>query len=114
MCDKCECSHEPDNGACLDFEAGMNGRCVYCDHAEACHPGTGEYFNLPLGIGRVETGITVELTAAEKDYIWLLTSLDAMRIHAMENDREQDYHYRIRHSLRTKLFGDVASERAGN
>jgi hypothetical protein len=32
----------------------MNGRCVYCDHGEACHPGTGTTYNLPLATGRRE------------------------------------------------------------
>lgn len=37
--EKCECGccHLPDYGACDTFEAGVNGRCVYCDHAETCH-----------------------------------------------------------------------------
>jgi len=47
----CECSHLPDRGACDNFEKGMNGRCVYCDHDEKCHPGKGETFNLPLSVG---------------------------------------------------------------
>ena len=51
MCDRCECSHKYDYGACDDFEKGMNGRCVYCDHEEDCHPGTGKNFNLPLSVG---------------------------------------------------------------
>ena len=29
----------------------MNGRCVYCDHGQECHPGTGGHFNLPLSTG---------------------------------------------------------------
>ena len=48
MCDKCACCHAVDYGACDTFEVGMNGRCVYCDHDESCHPGTGEYHNAPL------------------------------------------------------------------
>jgi hypothetical protein len=48
MCEVCECAHLPDYGACSEFEAGMNGRCVYCDHAEACHPGKGSLANGPL------------------------------------------------------------------
>jgi hypothetical protein len=35
---KCGCMDSPDNGACNKFEKGDNGRCVYCDHAKACHP----------------------------------------------------------------------------
>ena len=52
--DKCECGciHYPDYGACDLFEPGENGNCVYCDHGEDCHPGTGKYFNLPLGRGK--------------------------------------------------------------
>jgi hypothetical protein len=45
----CGCCHETDYGACADFEAGMNGRCVYCDHGEGCHPGAGPLANGPLG-----------------------------------------------------------------
>lgn len=48
----CEQSHKHDYGACDEFEAGMNGRCVYCDHDEKCHPGKGQYYNLPLSVGR--------------------------------------------------------------
>jgi len=44
----CGCCHDPDYGACDGFEAGFNGRCVYCDHGEDCHPGTGLYHNGPL------------------------------------------------------------------
>ena len=51
MCDKCACCHVPDHGACDDFEQGSNGRCVYCDHAVDCHPGSGPVFNVPLGVG---------------------------------------------------------------
>lgn len=46
-CD-CGCSHHPDLGACTTFEAGMDGRCVYCDHADYCHPGIGPWANGPL------------------------------------------------------------------
>lgn len=35
---------------------GMNGRCVYCDHGEQCHPGTGATYNLPLGTGHRDAG----------------------------------------------------------
>ena len=45
----CECGHAVELGACKTFEAGMNGRCVYCDHAAACHPGAGPWANGPLG-----------------------------------------------------------------
>lgn len=48
----CGCVHDPDYGACDGFEAGFNGRCVYCDHGEGCHPGTGMYHNGPLGAVR--------------------------------------------------------------
>lgn len=48
MCNQCPCAHQPDHGACDHFEAGSNGRCVYCDHAAGCHPGTGEWHNGPL------------------------------------------------------------------
>lgn len=48
MCAKCACCHAVDYGARDTFEAGMNGRCVYCDHAESCHPGTGMFHNGPL------------------------------------------------------------------
>lgn len=34
----CECpTYEGNLGPCRTFEAGLNGRCVYCDHAETCH-----------------------------------------------------------------------------
>lgn len=45
----------------------------------------------------------IELSEVERDYIWMLTALDAMRIKRLEGP-EQDYHYVIRHSVRSKLF----------
>lgn len=48
MCDKCACCHVPDLGACGEFVEGYNGRCVYCDHDEGCHPGEGLIANGPL------------------------------------------------------------------
>jgi hypothetical protein len=48
MCNNCDCCHVPDYGACDEFEEGANGRCVYCDHAKECHPGSGKLFNGPL------------------------------------------------------------------
>lgn len=49
MCNKCSCCHDPDLGACPTFESGSNGRCVFCDHDEGCHPGVRDRFNTPLG-----------------------------------------------------------------
>lgn len=43
----CGCCHSPDHGACQTFEKGANGRCVYCDHGEDCHPGDPDRFNTP-------------------------------------------------------------------
>jgi hypothetical protein len=37
----CASSHEPPDTACRNFEAGANGRCVFCDHESKCHPGPG-------------------------------------------------------------------------
>lgn len=37
----CTTSHRPLDTACWGFERGANGRCVYCDHEEKCHPGPG-------------------------------------------------------------------------
>lgn len=48
----CESSHTPADTACRGFLAGMNGRCVYCDHEEKCHPGPGA----TCEIGRGESG----------------------------------------------------------
>lgn len=37
----CKHSHDPPDPACLEFlEGAVAGQCVYCDHAEVCHPGT--------------------------------------------------------------------------
>jgi hypothetical protein len=34
----CDCPTYPGNlGPCAEYELGGNGRCVYCDHTEACH-----------------------------------------------------------------------------
>ena len=49
MCKKCLCRHMPDYGACDVFRNGMNGMCVFCDHAKGCHPGAGVFCNAPLG-----------------------------------------------------------------
>jgi hypothetical protein len=35
----CVCDTYPGNlGPCIRFEEGASGRCVYCEHAAACHP----------------------------------------------------------------------------
>ena len=35
---RCKCSTYPENlGPCRTWEAGGNGRCVYCDHEQDCH-----------------------------------------------------------------------------
>ena len=46
----CGCCHAVDHGPCPGFNSGMNGRCVYCDHGEACHAyrPKPEAFNTPL------------------------------------------------------------------
>lgn len=37
--DTCVCIERTDEmGPCDKFEAGGNGRCVYCDHEIRCHP----------------------------------------------------------------------------
>lgn len=37
--DTCKCMERTDQmGPCDKFEAGGNGRCVYCDHETRCHP----------------------------------------------------------------------------
>lgn len=51
-CD-CGCSHAHDHGACDDFTGGANGRCVYCDHGQDCHPGPGPFCNGPLQPGHL-------------------------------------------------------------
>lgn len=34
----CDCpTYEGNWGPCKTFTEGLNGRCVYCDHVEACH-----------------------------------------------------------------------------
>ena len=48
----------------------------------------------------------IDLTDAEMDYILLITSMDAMRIKALqevEGDEITDFHYRVRYGLRKKL-----------
>lgn len=37
----CGCQDVPDRGACRLPVQGANGRCVYCDHALACHKSQG-------------------------------------------------------------------------
>lgn len=37
----CNSAHVPPDTACRTFVVGINGRCVYCDHAAKCHPGPG-------------------------------------------------------------------------
>ena len=35
---ECTCAtYESNLGPCKIFEAGANGRCVYCDHEKECH-----------------------------------------------------------------------------
>lgn len=36
--ENCQCqTYEGNLGPCKTYEAGVNGRCVYCDHEERCH-----------------------------------------------------------------------------
>ena len=45
----CGCCHSRDYGACPDFKQGLNGRCLYCDHAKECHVSKNlNKFNRPL------------------------------------------------------------------
>lgn len=30
-------TYEGNLGPCQGYDLGANGRCVYCDHSEACH-----------------------------------------------------------------------------
>lgn len=55
----CSSAHEPPDTACKLFEAGANGRCVYCDHESKCHPGPGA----TCEIGSGETGIPLTKSA---------------------------------------------------
>jgi hypothetical protein len=50
---ECGCCHAIDYGACPTFEAGSNGRCVYCDHAEPCHERDKDrpFYNGPIRVG---------------------------------------------------------------
>ncbi len=41
--DICTCDDETDlMGPCDTWEIGQNGRCIYCNHTEACHPASPE------------------------------------------------------------------------
>ena len=47
----CASEHWPRDTACRTFTAGGNGRCVYCDHEEKCHPGPGATCEIGSGEG---------------------------------------------------------------
>lgn len=65
---ECGCCHVPDYGACDEFERGANGRCVYCDHGESCHPGQGAFHNGPLWpVRRVSFGGAEDQHGEETD-----------------------------------------------
>lgn len=42
------CATSPNNmGPCATYELGMNGRCVFCDHGQTCHPFEKKDANIP-------------------------------------------------------------------
>lgn len=45
----CASSHWPPDTACKSYRTGQNGRCVYCDHEQKCHPGPGAFCELGSG-----------------------------------------------------------------
>ncbi len=55
--------------------------------------------------------ITLNLTQAEIDYIWLLTSLDITRIDQSQRNHK-DETLLIRHNLRTKLYTAETNKKA--
>lgn len=55
----CASSHEPRDTACRGFLAGDNGRCVYCDHEQKCHPGPGATCEIGSGEGPAVTDARV-------------------------------------------------------
>lgn len=88
MCAKCACSHGFDFGACRTFELGANGRCVYCDHAEGCHPGAGPLANGPLGPFRLadvqlEAPISTPKKKKEPPQKFPVTSLELWALAAL-------------------------------
>jgi hypothetical protein len=48
----CSSCHIPPDLACREYLEGSNGRCVFCDHEDKCHPGPGA----TCEIGRGERG----------------------------------------------------------
>lgn len=40
-------------GPCEYFEEGMNGRCVYCDHHDLCHPSKSTIERLVKGLNAI-------------------------------------------------------------
>lgn len=66
----CNSSHEPPDTACRTFAAGLNGRCVFCDHEQLCHPGPGA----TCDIGGGETGAYADLRLAAEELRQALVS----------------------------------------
>lgn len=57
----CTSSHVPVDSACKKYQRGMvDGRCVYCDHEEHCHPGPGA----TCEIGSGEEASTIDCNIA--------------------------------------------------
>lgn len=70
----CSSSHEPPDTACRNFLAGANGRCVYCEHEEKCHPGPGATCEIGSGESapRQEQGAAARIREALEDVLDLL------------------------------------------
>ncbi len=62
----CLSSHSPPDTACREFLKGMNGRCVYCDHEEKCHPGPGA--TCWIGSNECDNNLETEQESADIAY----------------------------------------------
>ena len=54
----------------------------------------------------------IELTKDEIDYIWLITTNDAVRIQYQLKGKDQTFNWEIRHKIREKLFEAIKSYNA--
>lgn len=66
----CRSCHYPADPACRKFHEGANGRCVYCDHEQKCHPGPGATCDIGKGmVAGIDFAYDSELSLAEQEHL---------------------------------------------
>lgn len=66
----CLSCHYPADTACRKFHVGGNGRCVYCDHEQKCHPGPGATCDIGKEmVAGIDFAYDSELSIMEQEHL---------------------------------------------